>query len=164
MKKRFHSVLIAVIALPLFSINSPAQDIEGICLGDKLTKEQMIQKFGKPQKYESGYDELIADYELFKYSGMSILTQSDICVEFNCTQKGITLFSSVVDGGIQIGDSFEETLKGNLSKHLTYYYDRYIERFHSQQYVYLWTDNLDWYIHFYVDNGTIVWIHAEIKL
>ena len=89
-------------------------DLNGVKIGTKLLKSEVIKKFGKPDKYQK-YTGLFENDEDF----MEQYTYPDLIINFN-SSEGLSYFflktdkipfcTLDVEGGIRIGDDFNQLL------------------------------------------------------
>jgi len=96
------SLCFASMATSLF-----ANDLAGIKLLDKCTKKQVETKFGKPVRYFSNYaEDFGTTMETFIYDGLEIVIEDSKLYEFNISKRGIKALTTVIKGGVQVGDDF----------------------------------------------------------
>ena len=116
------SYCLTVILLCLSCHAVKAQDLEGID-STKLTKEQVIAKFGQPNEYIS-YDPEIGDlYETYVYDDYLLEFHDSCLFQFYISSKNFAVFTKDVDGGIRVGDSLEKVLNSDLKPHYSAWYD-----------------------------------------
>ena len=88
----------------MLSFNAFAQDVEGMCVDQNMTYDQMVAKFGKPDNYQKHYDEfgVSEDYDYgktwFHFEETGKL--KNFVVEDRC----FAVLTLEIDGGIRVGD------------------------------------------------------------
>ncbi len=122
MKKILHLVIGCLVPLFLMEGEIYSQDIEGLEIGSKATKIQVVNKFGTPDRYEIQHwgDGPYEKGEFFKYDidsidshkeGLYIELMDDELTTFVISNSKYRAFMNTIPGGILVGDSFS-TLNG----------------------------------------------------
>lgn len=109
-------ILLIAISCIFFSMSLQAQDVEGVDLCTKMTKDQVIQKFGQPEEYEFRYSHMDeeAKYELYYYgNGDCLVFINEYLHEFYIKTDRWTVLMYMIEGGIQIGDPFSKLVSLN---------------------------------------------------
>jgi len=119
MKKLLHLVIGCLVPLFLMEGEIYSQDIEGLEIGSTVTKTQVVNKFGTPDKYEIQHwdtgDGPNEKGEFFKYdidssylhkSGLYIELMDDMLTGFVVRNSQYCAFTKMIPGGIRVGDSF----------------------------------------------------------
>lgn len=137
---RYSSRLLSVIILFMFfSVNLSAQetdtgytlspmeklaihimkefDLEGIDLFYPMNKQQVIEKFGEPDRYSTYYSEE-SDYteERYDYGGNYLRFVDGCLLGFDLNTPRWTVFNRLVDGGCKVGDLFSVLSELNPQK------------------------------------------------
>ena len=124
------SYCLTVILLCLSCHAVKAQDLEGID-STKLTKEQVIAKFGQPDEYtDTVYED--GRYETYIYGNDRLLFIDGSLFEFYISSKNFAVFTKDIDGGIRVGDSLEKVLNSDLKPHYSAWYDE--DTYHQYYY------------------------------
>ena len=107
--KTLYKILFSAIILVAISESVKAQDIEGIDLWDKVTKEQIIAKFGQPKNYKSELmDDMKTYHELFYYDGLFLETEGSILTAFGSSNPSYNVLTKYIKKGIRVGDTIEK--------------------------------------------------------
>lgn len=78
-------------------------DVNGVPLSAHVTKSQVIQKFGHPDRYEQQDSEFgLAEY--YYYGDGYLLFENQEFIEFTVTKPEFRLLTIYFNGGIRVGD------------------------------------------------------------
>lgn len=142
---------IALSALLLFPVIAFAQDIDGIDIGDTITKEQMIAKFGKPDSYSENDGEFGIDRD-FMYGQTWIQAIDNKLESFVICDERFKILSKYIPTGVRVGDKLS---KLNGSK-----YGPPPQRADwlawEDYFISPGGDKYEIYVHFSVENGIII--------
>ena len=104
-------IMLIAISCLFFSMSLQAQDVEGVDICTKMTKDQVIQKFGHPEEYvfKDSYMDEEAKYELYYYgNGDSLVFVNEYLHSFDVYTDRWAVLTYMIDGGIKIGDAFSK--------------------------------------------------------
>ncbi|MCI1640306.1 MAG: hypothetical protein LKI42_03400 [Bacteroidales bacterium] len=90
-----------IIAL---SINSFAQDVDGMRVDQKMTYAQVVAKFGKPDRYLKRYDEFGLTEEYFYGKTWFHFEETGKFKNFVIKDRRFAALALDIDGGIRVGD------------------------------------------------------------
>jgi len=132
--KAIVKIVLMVLFLLNAGISAKAQDVDGISLWDKCTKEQLIEKYGQLEWYHSQMDDdntyLIQD---MRFKEVSIRLEANRVVEFGLHGNKPKAMTKLTKGGIGLGDSEEvleklkdidfdkEELEDGITKYMYFY-------------------------------------------
>ena len=105
------TILILLSSFLFFSLNIHAQDVAGVHVGSRMTKAQVIEKFGEPEEYDisDSYMDEEAKYEVYDYGHGNWLAFVDECLyDFYVRTSRWPVLLSMIEGGIEIGDPFSK--------------------------------------------------------
>lgn len=149
---------IVVAVLLLFPTISLAQDIDGIDIGDTITKEQMIAKFGNPDSYSENNGEFGKDRD-YMYGQTWIQTIDNKLENFVICDKRFKVLSKYIPTGVRVGDKLS---KLNGSKYGPPQRADWLAW--EDYFINLGGDKYEIYVHFYVENGIIISISYNMPV
>lgn len=105
MRTRLFLIVIALFANMPFH-NVMAQDIEGVDIHQKLTKIQIIEKFGQPTSYETYESDDGTLEEIFYYGqdANEIYFTGGKLSGFSIDDDSFVVLTKSVTGGVKVGD------------------------------------------------------------
>ena len=124
-KTLYFSSLITDICL-LFTYNASAQesykvDVKHVTLYEKLTKEEIVEKFGEPDNYYISDDEnLAAVVEIYEYGENALLFMDHEFEGFEIRDQRWSVMNDCFCGGLKVGDNisvFHDKGQLKLLKH-----------------------------------------------
>ena len=108
-----------IMLISVFVFCSPilsAQDVAGIKVGTKMSKRQVIAKFGLPDNYScSDAGELGVD-EIYYYGENSLSFNNNEFIGFFISDKKWPVLVSWIDGGIRVGEPLSSISSLNPQK------------------------------------------------
>ncbi len=104
-------IILIAISCIFFGQNLRAQDVEGVDVCTKMTKDQVIQKFGQPEEYvfKDSYMDEEAKYELYYYGNgdrMVFVNEYLHCFDVYTDRWAVLMY--MIEGGVKIGDAFSK--------------------------------------------------------
>ncbi len=131
MKTRFTMVMFVALVLSVFSAKAQIA-VNGIEVGTKMTKSEVIAKFGKPDRYsynDAGMVEGID--ERYIYADGSLHFNNNLFIGFTVIGKSFAVTLGGLDSDITVGDKFSVLSPLNLIEmdwyekdwYCVYYYD-----------------------------------------
>ncbi|MCI1640304.1 MAG: hypothetical protein LKI42_03390 [Bacteroidales bacterium] len=90
-----------IIAL---SINAFAQDVDGMCVDQKMTYAQVVAKFGKPDTYQKQYDEFGLSEDYYYGKTWFHFEETGKLKDFVIKDRRFAALTLDIDGGIRVGD------------------------------------------------------------
>lgn len=114
MKKTLIILTSCMLSLLLSKEECCAQDIEGLEIGSKYTKEQVIKVLGSPENYEIYHGDMYENEEYFYYevdsdsheNGLYVELMDGMLTVFVLRNSNHSAFTKYVPGGIRVGDPF----------------------------------------------------------
>lgn len=110
--KKYYKIILGLM-ICFFSINLSAQqldlrlysrDVNGVCVGTILTRDQVVAKFGEPTRYveqDSG-DNGVNRY--YYYGNSYIHTKAHVFDEFGISDAAFAVCTLQIAGGLKVGD------------------------------------------------------------
>lgn len=105
MKTRMLMVFIALLAIvPIQTVC--AQDVEGVDIHQKMTKSQIVEKFGQPTSYETYESDDGTLEEIFYYGqdANEIYFTGGKLSGFSIDDDSFVVLTKSVTGGVKVGD------------------------------------------------------------
>ena len=108
-----------IFVIFLFAImpfhNVMAQDIEGVDIHQKMTKSQVIEKFGEPTEYKAFASDDGTLQEIFYYKkGVNRIEFSGGYLSgFSISDNRFTVLKILIPGGVTVGDHLSEVISIN---------------------------------------------------
>lgn len=105
MRTRLFLIVIALFAIMPFH-NVMAQDIEGVDIHQKMTKSQIVEKFGQPTSYETYESDDGTLEEIFYYGqdANEIYFTGGKLSGFSIDDDSFVVLTKSVTGGVKVGD------------------------------------------------------------
>lgn len=104
MKASLVTFLISLL-VSLFYPTSQSPDIEGVDTRQKMTKAQIIEKFGEPTTYKNSTFDDGTPLETFYYDRTFIRFTDGYLSEFVIMDNKFKVLTKLISGGISVGDS-----------------------------------------------------------
>lgn len=102
-------ITLVVVSCFLFCLNLSAQDVEGVAIDSLMTKAQVIEKFGEPEKYSwKDYSEIDGIYERYRYGEDSLLFVNEQLYSFSVKTPRWSVLVYMIEGGVRVGDPFSK--------------------------------------------------------
>lgn len=146
---KMHKTVILIVAILKFGIVLAQdvdmmlfdRDVNGVKIGVKMTKEQVVDIFGEPDKYveqDSGDNGV----NKFYYYGKSFLHfKNDAFDEFYIVDTDFVALTNHIDGGLKVGDSISKLDSFKYGKPRKQKNGSYKLFFTSDNPVYLWIED-----------------------
>lgn len=114
MKASLVTFLISLL-VSLFYPTSQSPDIEGVDTRQKMTKAQIIEKFGEPTEYEAFASDDGTLQEIFYYKkGINQIEFSGGYLSgFSISDNRFTVLKILIPGGVTVGDHLSEVISIN---------------------------------------------------
>ena len=103
MKTRMLMVFIALLAIvPIQTVC--AQDVEGVDIHQKMTKSQIVEKFGQPTSYKTYEADDGTPEEIYHFDKNRINFSNGYLSEFSINDDSFLVLTKSVTGGVKVGD------------------------------------------------------------
>ncbi len=151
------------IAITLFApLVSYAQDIEGVEICTKMTHEQVVAKFGEPDKVDIQDADWPEGSKIRYYhygNNKIVFSDHEGLIEFGVTDNRFALIVNYLSGGLRIGDSLTKIhnidIKGRLQQNGTEEDGSIIYNLFTEQ------DDLLW---IWAKNGEIIYMDLSVSI
>jgi len=107
MKTRLSKLAVTAIMILFACISAYAQDVDGISLWDKCTKEQLIQRYGQPLSYEAQEGDSPEEgmIEVIKFRDVLFYLVNNQISGFTLFTNKSKAITKIIAGGVRIGDN-----------------------------------------------------------
>ena len=84
-----------------------AYDVDSVCVDTVMTKEEVIARFGEPDRYQ--YNDAGPDGidECYHYGKSFIKFHDNVFIEFSICDSSFVALKCSIPGGVRVGDPFE---------------------------------------------------------
>lgn len=84
-----------------------AYDVDSVCVDTVMTKEEVIARFGEPDRYQ--YNDAGPDGidECYHYGKSFIKFHDNVFIEFSISDSSFVALKCSIPGGVRVGDPFE---------------------------------------------------------
>lgn len=85
-------------------------DIEGVMMDSLMTKDQVIEKFGEPDKFsmKNSFLDTEAKYERYDYEKAMLLFIDEMLYAFSVSHSEWSVLNTYIEGGVRVGDNISK--------------------------------------------------------
>ncbi len=107
MKRTILRAVMSIVAGLLSASVMSAYDVDSVCVDTVMTKEEVIARFGEPDRYQ--YNDAGPDGidECYHYGKSFIKFHDNEFIEFSICDSSFVALKCSIPGGVRVGDPFE---------------------------------------------------------
>lgn len=154
--KSIYIIVLTVFFTILPEFHLLSQDINGLSIGQKMTKSQIIDKLGEPTAYRTYVAEVGSTIEIFNYDRNEVEFSDGCLSRFVIMDNRFTVLTKLISGGVKVGDPLSKI--NSLNPEVATW------RSSSQNVYYISTNEGEINVFFVVSDGIIKNINFSIPL